>query len=212
MTPLLELKKVSFSFPERQEKAVIAATDLSVIQGESVGLSGRNGSGKSTLLKIMASLLRPTGGVVVFRGVPIQNQLAAFRRVLNYTQGAPLGFYPRLTGIENLRFFSGLKGALLASGEATLLLDKVGLPEESHSMKYSQYSLGMKQRLHLARLLLEPAELVFMDEPTNGLDVDGVRLLTQILNGPLQKKTKILVSHDEAFLSSVTQRTVSLGR
>lgn len=211
MTSLLRGEGLSFSFPERPGAPLFSGLDIELEEGESLGLTGPNGSGKSTLLRVLASLLRPSEGRVLYRGAPLTESLAAYRSVINYSAGAPLGFYPRLTGIDNLRFFSGLKGRVLDPEEAGGLVARVGLPAEAGEKRYAQYSLGMKQRLHLARLLLEPCELILLDEPSNGLDAEGLKTLEALLNGPLKEKAKVVISHDADFLAAVTRRRVRIG-
>lgn len=211
MSVLLEATDLAFAFPEKPLAPVFSGVSLRLEEGESLGLQGVNGSGKSTLLRVLASLLRPTRGEVLFRGRPLRERLGEYRAGLNYSQGAPFGFYPRLTGVDNLRFFSGLKDALVSEGGAEDLLRRVGLAEDAWRKPYVQYSLGMKQRLHMARLLLEPCGLLILDEPTNGLDAQGQAALAVLLSGPLKAKAKVIVSHDADFLAEVTGRSLRLG-
>jgi ABC-2 type transport system ATP-binding protein len=209
MTPLLELREVGYSYPRTSSpEPLLHGVSAAVLPGECVGVVGPNGSGKSTLLKIAATLLRPTSGVVLYRGVPVRNALSKYRAAVNYSAGAPLGFYPRLTATENLKFFSGMKGKMVGEREIARILELVGLAASAKT-RYAQFSLGMRQRLHLARLTLEPAELWIADEPTNGLDADGTRLLTTLLTEAVGK-AQLIVSHDTDFLSQVTDRTLEL--
>ncbi|MFJ7899719.1 ATP-binding cassette domain-containing protein [Streptomyces sp. NPDC096198] len=211
MSPLLELADLWYAYPHAagpDPVPVLRGVSAEVHEGETLSIVGGNGSGKSTLLKILATLLRPTAGELRHRGQPIGAVPAAYRADVNYSAGAPLGFYPRLTAAENLRFFSGLKGGSLTSGQAGGLLDRVGLADQADVL-YARFSLGMRQRLHLARLLLEPSALWIVDEPTNGLDTDGVRLLEDLLrNTP--DRTKVIVSHDREFLHRTGARTLVL--
>ncbi|SDT68110.1 ABC transporter ATP-binding protein [Actinoplanes derwentensis] len=205
VTPLLELAAVSYTYPGPQGGSrVLNAVSGVIHEGETLGVVGPNGSGKSTLLKILATLLRPTSGQVRYRGRPMARVPLHYRGRVNYSAGAPYGFYPRLTAVENLRFFAGIKGAACSPAGARRLLETVGLADRADAV-YATFSLGMRQRLHLARLLLEPSEIWIVDEPTNGLDTDGVRLLEKIL-GDRPDKTKVIVSHDDDFLSRVATR------
>lgn len=210
MSPLLELDDLWYTYPHAGSNpvAVLRGVRAEVHEGEILGIVGGNGSGKSTLLKILATLLRPTAGGLRYRGKPIGSVPTAYRAVVNYSAGAPLGFYPRLTATENLRFFSGLKGTTLTRHGARRLLDRVGLADQADVL-YARFSLGMRQRLHLARLLLEPSGLWLVDEPTNGLDADGVRLLEGLL-GATPDRTKVVVSHDLEFLRRIGSRTLVL--
>ncbi|WP_320068101.1 ABC transporter ATP-binding protein [Micromonospora sp. RTGN7] len=211
MTALLELDDVGYRYPHRKNERgdVLRGVSLTVAAGEAVGIVGSNGSGKSTLLKVLATLLRPTRGRVLFRGVPVARSLRAYRAGLNYCAGAPQGFYPRLTAEENLRFSSGMKGRMLSRGEIAALLDRVGLTE-SGDVTYARFSLGMRQRLHLAAVLFEPATVWILDEPTNGLDSDGMALLQGLLGEAGGRVARVVVSHDADFLSRVVDRTLHL--
>ncbi|MGC4792169.1 ABC transporter ATP-binding protein [Micromonospora sp. DT178] len=211
MTALLELHDVGYRYPHATKARgdVLHSVSLSVAAGEAIGIVGSNGSGKSTLLKVLATLLRPTRGRVLFRGTPVQASLRSYRAALNYCSGAPQGFYPRLTAAENLRFFSGMKGRMLSRREIAALLDRVGLAE-SMDVNYSRFSLGMRQRLHLAAVLFEPAEVWILDEPTNGLDADGMALLQVLLTEAGGRVARVVVSHDADFLSRVVDRTIRL--
>ncbi|MFF5176354.1 ATP-binding cassette domain-containing protein [Micromonospora sp. NPDC000089] len=211
MTALLELDDVAYRYPHAKPERgdVIRCASLTVAAGEAVGIVGSNGSGKSTLLKILATLLRPTRGRVLFQGVPTPASLRRYRAMLNYCGGAPQGFYPRLTAAENVRFFSGMKGDMLSRSRIVALLDRVGL-SDSIDLHYSRFSLGMRQRLHLATVMLEPSEVWILDEPTNGLDAEGLALLEGLLGEADGRVARVVVSHDADFLSRVVSRTLHL--
>lgn len=209
MRPIIELKKIDFCFPG-QAKLLFSDLDFQINEGESISLSGENGTGKSTLMKIIATLVRPQKGDYLYRGETLDKNFIELRNRINYSTGGTLGFYPRLTAIENLLFFSGLKGEMISPTEAAVILLKVGLKESDFDKKYFKYSLGMKQRMHLAKLFLEPSELLLIDEPTNGLDHQGYEMLIKLLNVDLGKKTKVVISHDSVFLSQVTSVKVRI--
>ncbi|WP_180931233.1 ABC transporter ATP-binding protein [Streptomyces sp. AJS327] len=206
MTTLLEFSDLWYRYPRGRAgtEPVLRGAAAGIEEGESVGIVGRNGSGKSTFLKVVANLLRPTSGRIAFRGRTVRANDRRYRSVVNYCAGAPQGFYPRLTATENLRFFSGMKGRMRTAAQAGELLERVGLAE-SADVAYSKFSLGMRQRLHLAGLLLEPSEVWILDEPTTGLDTDGVKTLEAIL-AEATGKTRLVVSHDADFLARVTGR------
>lgn len=211
MTTLLELDNIAYRYPHTKQGRgeVLHSVSLAVAAGEAVGIVGSNGSGKSTLLKIMSTLLRPTRGRVLFAGEPLPRGLRRYRAALNYCAGAPQGFYPRLTAVENLKFFSGMKGRMLSAPEISELLDRVGLADSS-DVNYARFSLGMRQRLHLATVLLEPVEICILDEPTTGLDHDGMALLEQLLSNAEGRTARVIVSHDAGFLARVVTRTLHL--
>jgi ABC-2 type transport system ATP-binding protein len=208
---LIELRDISYSYPSAKpgQPPLFRGLSASIARGEAVGITGANGSGKSTLLKILATLLQPTAGDVAYGGRPVRSCLGEVRASLNYCAGAPQGFYPRLDASDNLRFFSGMKGRMLSARELDVLLARVGL-EAAGNKKYFQFSLGMRQRLHLARVLLEPSEVLILDEPSNGLDGEGARVLEEILTRDTAGKTRVVVSHDLALLARVTTRRLTI--
>lgn len=214
MIPYLTLNGVSYRYPGKRnpESVSFALEDVSlqIQKGEAFGLLGSNGSGKSTLLKIISSLLKPTTGAVLFNGKSIDSCLSEYRTILNYSTGGSLGFYPRLNAIENMQFLSGLKGQMLEPAQIERLLARTELGTSAYRKKYFTYSLGMRQRMHIAKLLLEPNEIILMDEPTNGLDPAGMERLVEILNQDLKHKTKVIISHDSEFLKRTTQRQSEL--
>ena len=213
MSSLISLRNVEYCYPHLPPtplKPVLSNISLSLQQGETIGLVGSNGSGKSTLLKIIATLLKPTQGSYQFGNSSVYEQLQDFRNKVNYSAGGSLGFYPRLSAIENLMFFSGIKGKLLKTPEIEKILNRVGLKNEAFHEKYFKYSLGMRQRMHIAKLLLEPSHIILADEPTNGLDQDGIQNVISLLNVDLKKKTKIIISHDFNFLAKVSDHLLEI--
>ncbi len=211
----IELRQVAYSFPHRKgantrESGLFSNISLQINGTEGTGLSGENGSGKSTLLRIVATLLRPTAGVLLFDGTDSTQHLSAIRLRTNYSAGAPLGFYPRLSGTDNLCLFSALKGSMISPREAQTLMERAALPRSAYDKKYHEFSLGMRQRLHIARLLLKPCDFILLDEPTNGLAPDGVDTLIDILNKDLAHTTRFIVCHDKKFLAKVTHRQFTL--
>lgn len=206
MTPALELRSLGYTFPG-SPAPTLTDVHLKLRAGESLGIVGHNGSGKSTLLRLISTLLAPTTGEVVFEGETGGH--ARVRPRISFSAGAPLGFYPRLTGPENLRLFASFKGRALDVKGANRLMERVGLGH-AQSTIYFRYSLGMRQRLHLARLLLPPHDFVFVDEPSNGLDPQGLELLVDLFRNELGSSTRVIISHDHALLARLTSRQLNL--
>ncbi|HVJ64669.1 MAG TPA: ABC transporter ATP-binding protein [Bdellovibrionota bacterium] len=174
-------------------------------------IRGPNGVGKSTLLRILATLVRPTDGEVKFNGESSAKAIAGHvRNRIAFSAGAPLGFYPRLNAYDNLTFFASIKGISLSPDQIDELGERVGLGLAALAKKFHEYSLGMRQRLHLARLLLPTNDFFLVDEITNGLDVDGVELCRRLLTEELVGKTRILVSHDAHFVKSLDPKILEL--
>jgi len=144
---------------------------LSVEPGTIYGLLGPNGAGKTTTVKILTTLMVPTSGRAEVLGNNVVQQAKEVRSNIGVAFGGDKGFFPRLTGRQNLRYFSLLQNLspAVAKQRIGLLLDKMRLTERADS-RVATYSAGMKQRLHLARAMLADPQVVFLDEPTVGLD------------------------------------------
>jgi ABC-2 type transport system ATP-binding protein len=168
--------------------------DLDVPTGSVLGMLGPNGSGKTTLVRLLLGLSRPTAGHAELLGEPIPERSAhALPRVGALVEGP--GFHPFLSGRENLRRCAAAE-PLLATAEipdaVDAALNRVDLAGAA-DRAYRGYSLGMKQRLGLAAVLLRPRELVVLDEPTNGLDPAGTRDVRRIIAELHAAGTTVLV-------------------
>ena len=181
---------------------------LSVAQGEMFGLIGPNGAGKSTLFKLMLGLTAPTSGTLRVHGVPIDGRdFRAVRRRIGYL---PESFvtYDNLTGLEVLRLFADLKQVPRSS--CAELLARVGLADAA-GRRVSGYSKGMRQRLGFAQVLLGKPDLIFLDEPTNGLDPQGIHDFYRMLRqAQAEGATIILTSHILAEIQERVDRLVIL--
>lgn len=148
-------------------ETVLRDVDFNVSAGECIVLVGHNGAGKTTLMKLMLGLTRPTSGSVeVLGGNPAFSAAVAQHKTLGYLPES-VAFYEAMTGLEVLRFYAGLKGATNLDCEN--LLELVGLSDAS-KRRVGTYSKGMRQRLGLAQAMLGDPQLLFLDEPTTGLD------------------------------------------
>ena len=184
----------------------VNGVDLTVGAGELFGLIGHNGAGKTTLFKMMLGLLPVSAGEIRIGGEAVRGE--AFRQVRRSIGYLPesLALYDNLSGLETLHFFARLKGADLASCPA--LLEQVGLGEAA-GQRVRNYSKGMRQRLGFAQALLGAPRLLFLDEPTNGLDPQGIlefyRILAELRQGGV---TVVLTSH---ILAEIQQRVDRLA-
>ncbi len=162
------------SFLQPFEKPSVVALDrisFEVRPGEALALLGANGAGKSTLLRILATLLLPTSGHAKIAGHDAVLDARAVRRQLGYHAGSDIGFYPRLTGRENLRFFGHLNH--LSNTNATHRIAHLAQQfrlEEALDRQVRTLSSGTVQRLSLARALLHEPRVLLLDEPTRSLD------------------------------------------
>jgi len=156
---------------ESATSLALAGVSLQVRDGESVALLGANGAGKSTLLKILATLLLPTKGHARIAGHDTAKAPRAVRRQLGYHAGTDHGFYPRLSGRQNLLFFGRLNH--LPTSAATRRIESLAQQfhlEESLGRQVRTLSTGTVQRLSLARALLHQPRVLLLDEPTRSLD------------------------------------------
>lgn len=170
----------------------VADLNIHVQKGRIYGLLGRNGAGKTTTMKMLLGLTAPTSGEVKVWGMPLRgNEKRLLPRIGSLIESP--GFYPNLTGTENLRIFATLRGVpnRRAIRDA---LDLVGLPYKDKKL-FSQYSLGMKQRLAIALAVMHDPELLILDEPINGLDPIGISEVRSFIRQLCDERGKtILIS------------------
>jgi ABC-2 type transport system ATP-binding protein len=184
---------------KRSTKEVVAVDDVSfeIQEGELFGLLGPNGAGKTTTVKMLTTLLIPTAGSASVKGFDVVDKADEVRKRIGFIFGGERGLYWRLSGIDNLRYFASLYSIDpdVTRKRIPYLLDMVGLNGRGDE-KVQGYSRGMKQRLHVARTLLHDPDVLFLDEPTLGLDPVGARDFRQvILNLQSEKKTILLTTH-----------------
>lgn len=185
-------------------RAAVTDLHLSVPRGSVFGFLGPNGSGKTTTLRVLLGLVRPTSGTAEVLGAPMPSKA---RRVLPRVGALVEGpaFHPYLTGSKNLaRIDAADAGAdpRTASRRIHGALDRVGLSSAA-DVRFRTYSLGMKQRLGIAAALLQPRELLVLDEPTNGLDPQGTREVRSLVRSLNADGTTVLLSSH--LLSEVEQ-------
>jgi ABC-2 type transport system ATP-binding protein len=183
----------------RSIKEVVAVEDISFVieSGELFGLLGPNGAGKTTTVKMLTTLLIPTAGSARVAGFDVVKDANEVRRRIGFIYGGERGLYWRLTAEDNLRYFASLYGVdpEVSKKRIPFLLEMVGLTGRSNE-RVEGYSRGMRQRLHVARTLLHDPDILFLDEPTIGLDPVGAREFRQvILDLQSEKKTILLTTH-----------------
>lgn len=182
---------------ERVHHAALRGVNLRIERGELFGLLGPNGAGKTTMVKIFTTLLLPTSGTARIVGLDVVREPWAIRRRIGFVFGGERGLYWRLSGLDNLRYFADLYRIPpdISKRRIKELLERLGLAGRERD-KVEQYSRGMKQRLHLARGLLNDPEVLFLDEPTIGLDPVGARELRLIVRELADSgKTIFLTTH-----------------
>lgn len=185
----------------------VADLNIHVRPGRIYGLLGRNGAGKTTTMKMLLNLTTPTTGEVKIFGKDIRTNSKTILPRIGSLIESP-GFYPNLTGTENLRIFAELRGVPNRNAIRDAL-DLVGLPYKDKKL-FSQYSLGMKQRLAIALAVMHDPELLILDEPINGLDPIGIAevrsFIRELCNA--RGKTILISSH---ILSEISLLADDIG-
>src|SRR5918999_193423 len=160
------------------EVEAVRGVDFAVEKGELFGLLGPNGAGKTTTIKMLITLLIPTSGSATVLGHDVVTDVREVRERIGYVFGGDRGLYERLSGLDNLRYFCELYGIDPRDQKPRIgqVLELVGLTGREKG-RVEGYSRGMRQRLHIARGLLHDPPVVFLDEPTIGVDPIGAREL-----------------------------------
>ena len=185
----IEIKKVSKKFKDIE---VLKNVSMTLELGHIYGFTGHNGSGKTVLLKLICAFLEPTTGEILFDGKNVikENSFPPSTRALIEKPN----FLSDLTGYENLELLARIQN-IIGEKEIEDTLKKVGLEEDKDKLYY-KYSLGMKQKLGIAQVLMEDPQILILDEPFNGLDDESAKNIRQIL---LEEKKKgkliILATH-----------------
>lgn len=181
---------------KKESTEALKNISFTIKKGEIFGILGPNGAGKSTIIKIMATLLKEDSGDVYIFGKK-NNDEKFIREKINLISGSERGLYWRLTGKENLEYFAELYGITGVNKEKRIsqLLELVELKGREDE-KVEKYSKGMKQRLQIARGLINDPEILFLDEPTIGLDILGAKKLRKLIKElSLKGKTIIFTTH-----------------
>ena len=203
METVIECREIKRTFASRsllgkkQETHALNGLNFSVPSGIVFGLLGPNGSGKTTTIRILSTLLTPTSGQAYVLGNDVVKQPGKVRGHIGLILGGERGLYGRLTGEENLKYFAALNHLSrdFSKKRVKEMIELVDL-SSAGDKKVEQYSRGMRQRLHIARGLLTDPEILFMDEPTIGLDPVGAQELRQLIPKLVQRgKTILLTTH-----------------
>lgn len=208
MIPILEIKNVS-----KQYKNFKAVDDLSftVYNGDVFGFLGPNGAGKSTTIRMMLSLIYPSSGEILIYGKNIKEKRSEIMKNVGCIVEKP-DFYLSLSALKNLEILGKMQHADTSPKKLIEILELVGLQERANS-KVKTFSQGMKQRLGIAQALLHNPSFIILDEPTNGLDPQGMRDIREMiikLNKEFSK-TILLSSHILSEVEAVANRMVIIN-
>ncbi len=196
---LVRVYRSSTGLVRKKRKETVAVDHISfeVKRGELFGLLGPNGAGKTTVIKVLTTLLLPTSGKVKVLGYDVLSQSQEVRKRIGLILGGERGLYYRVTGRQNLRYFADLYGVPILEREKRIneVLKAVDLSDRADE-RVEDYSRGMKQRLHIAKGIIHDPELIFMDEPTIGLDPQAARDTRKMVKDLQQAgKTILLTTH-----------------
>jgi len=196
---VFETAKSRFSFKKSKKIIALDDIDFSVKKGELFGLLGPNGAGKTTTTRILCTLLLPTSGKASILGYDVVDNARDVQKIVNMVAGGERMLYFRLTARENLRYFAELYNVPKVEVDRRIddLLELVGLIERQHE-PVERFSKGMKQRLQIARGLINDPDVILLDEPTLGLDVHIAREIRRFIQEDLveqRKKTVLLTTH-----------------
>ena len=175
----------------------VRGVSFSIRAGELFGLLGPNGAGKTTTIKMLNTLLIPSGGSAHVLGFDVVRDARRVREQVGYVFGGDRGLYERLSALDNLRYFAELYGVPPREQRTRIdeLLELVGLAGHERE-RVEGYSRGMRQRLHIARGLIHDPPVLFLDEPTIGVDPVGARELRALIASLTQGgKTVLLTTH-----------------
>lgn len=188
---LLKVDNVSLAFG-----GVKAITDISldVRKGEIRAIIGPNGAGKTTLLRMLATLARPTEGVITLAGINLKEEPEQAREAIGLISHNPM-LYPDLTAEENLLLYAKLYGVRDPQKRVVELLDAVGLKHRRLD-RVRTFSRGMTQRVSIARALVNDPSVVLLDEPYSGLDPHAMRIFDELIDSVRENRTFVMVSHD----------------
>lgn len=201
---IIETKNLTKQYGSQKS---VADLNIHVQRGRIYGLLGRNGAGKTTTMKMLLGLTKPTSGEVKIWGKALQgNEKKLLPRIGSLIESP--GFYPNLTGTENLNIFARLRGVPQKNAVAAAL-EVVELPYRDKKL-FSQYSLGMKQRLAIALAIMHDPELLILDEPINGLDPIGIAEVRAFIRDLCNErgKTILISSH---ILSEISLLADDIG-
>jgi len=199
---MIEIKNLEFTYPGNTEKT-IKGIDFRIEKGEILGFLGPSGAGKSTTQKIIIGVLKNYLGTVQVLGKELRSQKSDYYEKIGVEFEFP-NLYSKLTALENLRFFRSLYAG--ATEDPMRLLEIVGLTEDANT-RVSGFSKGMKMRLNFVRAFLNQPEIIFLDEPTAGLDpVNAKNVKNIILEKKAEGKTIFLTTHNMTVADEVCDR------
>jgi heme ABC exporter ATP-binding subunit CcmA len=204
--PLVSLNQVTKLFGRF---AALRQISADFEPGRIYAILGENGAGKSTLLRVIAGLAQPTSGILKIHGITYKDDRARLHRLIGYMAHASM-LYDELTAMENLQYFGALCGASDKQHCADLLA-QVGI-DANLQRRICDFSQGMKQRVSLARAMLQGPELLLLDEPFSNLDVPGAHeIIRSLVSLRDAGKTIFIVTHQLAYVDAIADDFLTLS-
>jgi heme exporter protein A len=201
---MIEIKKLT---KQADNKLILRGIDLSITQGETVAILGPNGAGKSTLLKVLATLIKPTSGLVKINGLDLKKDHIEVKKMFGYLPHSSL-LYDHYTPLENLVFFGNLYGVKDVENRARKLVNEVGLSFFINE-PVKNFSRGMIQRIAIARAIIHEPKIMLLDEPHTGLDQGAITILNNVVLSMKEKWcTTLMVTHDFKQAAAICDRII----
>ena len=194
---------------EFKKNTVLDHVNLQMEDGKIYGIVGRNGSGKTMLFRCLAGLVKPTSGEIIFDGKILFRDIFAPPNMGVVIEN--MGLYPDFTGFDNLKYLSRIK-KIISDEEIRAAIARVGLnPQDKRKIR--KYSLGMRQRIVLAQAFMEKQDIIVLDEPTNGLDEEGIRLIRGILKEEADRgEVVVIASHNKEDIEYLCDKVFHMSR
>lgn len=183
--------------------------NLSISDGEIYCLLGANGAGKTTTINLFLNLTPPSAGEASIGGMSVVDSPIETKKLLTYIP-ENLALYPNLTGVENIRFFSGLSGITLTETQASDYLKEAGLEAEATNKRVSNYSKGMRQKVGIALAIARSTRVLLLDEPTSGLDPAASNEFATLLGKMKSNGAAILMTTHDLFRAKETGTRIGI--
>ncbi len=212
----VEVKDLRREFKTKSGPVVaLEGVSLEVKEGEILGVLGPNGAGKTTMIRILSTLLMPTSGYAKVMGNDVEHEPEKVRRVINMASGAEKAGYDFISAKKNLWFFSQLYGIPSAEAERRIAYLAEMLEFTKYlDRKFYALSTGYRQRATIARAFINEPKVVFLDEPTIGLDVMTARSIREFLDAEARKngRTILLATHNMAEVEAICDRVAIIDK
>jgi len=213
---ILSVKNLVKTYKRRKTREILTAVDnisMNIDKGEIFALLGPNGAGKTTTIKAICGLLLPDSGVITVKGEDVVKHRSTALHHINAVLEGNRNLYYRLTPVENIIYFCGIRGEKITRKDAIALLEVFGITDRSDDL-VQQLSRGMQQKAAIATTLATKAEVLLLDEPTLGLDVSSAielrRLMKEIVSD--HGRTILLSTHDMNLVEAVADRVAIMNK